>query len=83
MKGPAHGLGQAHVKIQIGRNQIKSSCEGKNLRVLVDEKLNMIPPCVLAIQKTKHNLRYIKCNQQVREGDCPLLVHPHENPTGA
>ncbi|GAB0196697.1 cAMP-dependent protein kinase inhibitor alpha [Grus japonensis] len=67
---------------RLGREQIESSSEEKDLGVLVDEKLNMSRQCVLAAQKTNSVLGCIKSSvtSRSREGILPLYsapVRPH------
>ncbi|GAB0192164.1 cAMP-dependent protein kinase inhibitor alpha [Grus japonensis] len=67
---------------RLGREWIESSPEDKDLRVLVDRKLNIIWQCALAAQKAKHVLGCItrSMTSRSREGILPLysaLVRPH------
>jgi len=61
---------------------IESNPEEKDLRVLVNEKLNMSHQCVLAAQKANRILGRFQSNvgSRSREGILPLcsaLVRPH------
>ncbi|GAB0210395.1 mitochondrial enolase superfamily member 1 [Grus japonensis] len=67
---------------RLGEEWIKKSPEEKDLGVLIDEKLNMSPQCVLAAQKASHVLGCIKrgVTSRLREVILPLdstLVRPH------
>ncbi|GAB0180918.1 mitochondrial enolase superfamily member 1 [Grus japonensis] len=77
-------VGQGHPKhnYRLGREWIESSPEEKDLRVLIDEKLNMSQQCALAAQKANCVLGCIKSSvtSRSREGILPLystLVRPH------
>jgi len=76
-------LGQGNVKhrYQLGGEWIESSPEEKDLRVLVDEKLNMTQQCALAAQKVNHILGCIK-SQQNEGGDSAPLLQSAETPSG-
>ncbi|GAB0176247.1 mitochondrial enolase superfamily member 1 [Grus japonensis] len=67
---------------RLGEEWIESSPKEKDLRVLIDEKLNMTWQCALAAQKANHILGCIKrgVTSRSREGILPLysaLVRPH------
>ncbi|GAB0180222.1 cAMP-dependent protein kinase inhibitor alpha [Grus japonensis] len=67
---------------RLGGEQIKSSPEEKDLRVSIDEKLNMTQQCMLAAQKSNRVLGCIKrsVTSRLREGILPLysaLMRPH------
>jgi len=67
---------------RLGDRRIESSPEEKGLRVLVDEKLDMIHQCALAAQNTSCVLGCIKNSaaSRSREGILPCyssLVRPH------
>ncbi|PKU47879.1 rna-directed dna polymerase from mobile element jockey-like [Limosa lapponica baueri] len=71
-------------KYRLGREWIDSSPEEKDLRVLVDKKLNMSQQCVLTVQKANCILgcNQKKCGQQMEGGDSAPLLRSGENPPG-
>jgi len=75
--------GNPQYQYRLGDEQIESSPKEKDLRVLVDENLDMNWQCLLASQKANHILSCIKRSMasRVREGILPLcstLVRPHQ-----
>ncbi|KAJ7414864.1 hypothetical protein WISP_81125 [Willisornis vidua] len=82
-------LGQGNTRYQHRPRdeQIKSSPAKKDLEVLVDERLEMMPQCTLTAQKANYILGCIKSStaSRTREGILPLcsgLVRPTWNTLG-
>jgi len=65
-------------KYRLGREQMESSPEERDLQVLVDEKLNMTRQCVLTAQYP--GLHQRKCVQQVEGCDSDTLLCSGETP---
>jgi len=69
-------------RYRLGREWLESSPEEKDLRVLVDERLNMSHQCVLAAQQANHILGCIKRSMTNRAREvilplCSALMRPH------
>jgi len=69
-------------KYRLDKEWIESSCEEKDLGVLVDEKPNITRQCVLTAQNANFILGFIKRGvaSRLREGILPLysaLIRPH------
>ncbi|PKU41064.1 hypothetical protein llap_8639 [Limosa lapponica baueri] len=71
------GHGNPRHKHRLGGECIEGALEEKDLRVLVDEKLNMSRQCALAAQWHQK-----KCGQQVEGGDSAPLLCSGETPPG-
>ncbi|PKU46341.1 hypothetical protein llap_3365 [Limosa lapponica baueri] len=76
-----HGNHLRH-KYRLGREWLESSPEEKDLRVLMDEKLDMSRHCLLAAQKANHILGCIKRSVAIRSREVILplysaLMRPH------
>ncbi|GAB0175909.1 hypothetical protein GRJ2_000056100 [Grus japonensis] len=76
------GQGNPKHKYKLGREWIERSPEEKDLRVLVNEKLNMTWQCVLAVQKANHILGCMKrsVTSRSKEVILPLycsVMRPH------
>ncbi|GAB0194234.1 cAMP-dependent protein kinase inhibitor alpha [Grus japonensis] len=70
------GRGNPKHKYRLGGEWMESSPEEKDLRVLVDEKLNMTQQRVLAAQKAN----CVQGDQQVEGGDSAPLLRSGETP---
>lgn len=66
MQDLPHWSGESQHKFSLGREQIQSRCEEKDLGVMA-EKLNVTQECELADQKNSMcpGLHQEKCDQQV------------------
>jgi len=76
------GQGKPQHQYRLGDEGIESSPAKKDLRVWVDEKLDVCQQCAHAAQKASHILGCIKSSvaSRLREGILPLystLVRPH------
>ncbi|RMC07505.1 hypothetical protein DUI87_16979 [Hirundo rustica rustica] len=73
--------GHSQYQHRLGDEGIKSSPAKKDLRVLLDEKLDVTWQCALAAQNTSHVLGCTQSSvaSRVREGNLPFstLVRPH------
>jgi len=69
------GQGKPWYQHRLGDEGIESSPEGKDLGVLVDEKLNMICQCALAAQAANHILGCIKRSVATRAREVILPLY--------
>ena len=70
------GRGNPQYQYRLKDEWIESSPEEKDMRILVDDKLDMRQQCVLAAYNTNSIMGCIKKKhgQQVKGGDSPLLL---------
>jgi len=76
------GQGNPCYQYRLGNEGIESSPAGKDLGVLVDEKLDMSHQCVLTVQKANHILGRIERSVASRARElilplCSAVVRPH------
>jgi len=76
------GWGNPHYQYRMGNEGIESSPDKKDLRVLVDEKLEVSHQCAFTDQKANCIPGCLKCGQQVKGGDSATLLCPGETPPG-
>ena len=69
------GQGNHKNRYRLGGEQLESSPEQKNWRVLTDEKFNMNQQCVPSAQKANHILGCIKRNATSRSRKVILLIY--------
>jgi len=68
---------------RLGDEWIESSPAGKDLGILVDEKLNTSRLCAHSQESQSYpGLHQMKCGQQVEGGDSRPLLRFHETPPG-
>ena len=64
---------------RLGEELLENSPAKKDLRVLIDEKLNMRQQCACSLEGELHpRMHQKKGGQQEERGDCPSLVQPSE-----